>query len=263
MGRSGDGLPFFIARLGAFVYYADNTVRRYPMRAVLLAGALALLSGCGDGAQARAQARRDFQVGAFDRIDLAGSPDVVVAVGAQPSVRAEGDAATIERLEIAVVEGELRIGMRPGSGNWGGHRRVTIHVTVPALRAASISGSGDMRIDRIEGARFAGQIAGSGDLDVTALRVGEASFAVRGSGGISAAGAAPRATLNVAGSGGLSLAGFETADAAISLAGSGDIALRATRTAAIQLDGSGDVTIAGPAHCTIAKTGSGDVRCGG
>lgn len=230
------------------------------MRAAMFAGALALVAGC---AGASAQTQRSFQVGAFDRISLAGSPDVVVAVGGQPSVRAEGDADTIERLEIAVVDGELRIGMRPGSGFWGHGRGVTIHVTVPALRAASIQGSGDMRVDRVEGARFAAQIAGSGDLDVTALRVGEASFSVRGSGGISAAGAAPRATLNVAGSGGLSLGGFEAGDAAISLAGSGDIALRATRTAAIQLNGSGDVDIAGPARCTISKTGSGDVRCGG
>jgi hypothetical protein len=229
------------------------------MRAAMFAGALALLAGC---AGASAQSQRSFQVGAFDRISLAGSPDVVVAVGGQPSVRAEGDAEGVERLEVAVVDGELRIGMRPG-GSWGHHRGVTVHVTVPALQAASIQGSGDMRVDRVEGARFAGQIAGSGDLAVTALRVGEASFSVRGSGGISAAGAAPRATLSVAGSGGLSLAGFEAGDVAISLAGSGDIALRATRTAAIQLNGSGDVDIAGPARCTIAKTGSGDVRCGG
>jgi len=231
------------------------------MRAALLAGVVALLSGCA-GAQAQ-QARRDFQVGAFDRIDLAGSPDVVVAVGGQPSVRAEGDSDTIERLEIAVVEGELRIGMRRGSGTWGGHRGVTVHVTVPALSAAAISGSGDMRIDRVDGARFAGQITGSGDLAVTALRVGEASFAVRGSGDISAAGAASRATLSLTGSGGLALAGFEAGDAAVSLAGSGDIALRAMRTAAIQLNGSGDINIAGPARCTIAKSGSGEVNCGG
>jgi hypothetical protein len=231
------------------------------MRAALLAGALALLAGCG-GSQAE-PARRDFQVGGFDRITLAGSPDVVVAVGGRPSVRAEGDADAIERLEIAVVDGALRIGMRPGSGSWGGHRGVTVHVTVPALQAASIEGSGDMRIDRVEGPRFVGQIGGSGDLDVAALRVGEASFAVRGSGAIRAAGAAARATLSVAGNGDLSLGGFEAGDAVISLAGSGDIVLRATRTAAIQLNGSGDVTIAGPARCTITKTGSGDVRCGG
>lgn len=231
------------------------------MRAAFLAGGLALLAGCSSGASAQAQ--RSFQTGGFDRIDLAGSPDVVVAVGGGPSVRAEGDADAVERLEIAVVDGALRIGMRPGGGSWGGHRRVTVHVTVPSLRAASIEGSGDMRVDRVEGARFAGRIAGSGDLDVAALRVGEASFSVQGSGDISAAGAAQRATLAIAGSGGMALGGFEAGDATISLAGSGDIALRATRTAAIELDGSGDVVINGPARCTINKSGSGEVRCGG
>jgi hypothetical protein len=230
------------------------------MRAAILAGLILLSAGCG-GAQAQGQ--RSFEVGAFDRIDLAGSPDVVVAVGGRLSVRAEGDAEAVERLEIAVVDGELRIGMRPGGGWFGGHRGVIVHVTMPALRGASIQGSGDIAVDRVEGARFAGQIGGSGDLRIASLRVGEASFSVRGSGGINAAGVARRATLSVAGSGGLALGGFEAGDATVALAGSGDIALRATRTAAIRLNGSGDVDIAGPARCTIAKSGSGEVRCGG
>lgn len=234
------------------------------MRAALTAGFLFLAAGCGGGGAAEAQGQRNFQVGAFDRIALAGSPDVVVAVGGPVSVRAEGDAAAIERLEINVVDGALRIGMRRGSGGWfGSHRGVTVHVTVPALQAASIEGSGDIDIDRVQGARFAGQVGGSGDIEIANLRVGEASFAVRGSGGIRAAGAAQRAIASVAGSGDLHLGGFETGDATIALAGSGDIALRATRSAAIELNGSGNVTVTGPARCTISKSGSGDVRCGG
>src|SRR6185503_2280004 len=159
------------------------------MRTMILAAAILLVGGCGAGARSgegEAHARRDFQVGAFDRINLAGSPDVIVAVGGRPSVRAEGDAETIERLEIAAENGELRIGMRPGGGSgWFGHHRgVTVHVTVPSLQAASIGGSGDIHIDRVEGPRFAAQIGGSGGLDVANLRVAEASFAVRGSGGI-------------------------------------------------------------------------------
>lgn len=236
------------------------------MRILFLAGAILLAGGChaghGEG-QGEAHARRDFQVGAFDRINLAGSPDVVVTVGGRPSVRAEGDAEAIERLEIAAENGELRIGMRPGGGSgWFGHRRgVTIHVTVPSLQAASIAGSGDIHVDRVEGPRFAAQVDGSGDLDVATLRVAEANFAVRGSGGIRAAGAAERVNATVAANGDLDLEGFEAGDATVALVGSGDISLRATRSAAVDLTGSGDVTITGPARCTIRKSGSGDVRC--
>lgn len=239
--------------------------------AAALLSTVLIASACHAGGNAeetrRPTAQRSFDVGGpFDRIALTGSPDVIVTVGGAPSVRAEGDAETIERLEIAAEGGQLRIGLRERSGNWfsWGHRRgVTVHVTVPALAGASITGSGDMRIDRVEGARFAGSVTGSGDMNVAALAVEEASFSVTGSGDITAAGRSQRASASVVGSGDLLLRGLETANATVSVAGSGDIDIRATETAAIELHGSGDVTVAGPARCTIDKRGSGDVRCGG
>lgn len=238
------------------------------MRAAIILGSVLLLGACqasGHADEARQTAQRSFAVGAFDRIALAGSHDVIVTVGGAPSVRAEGDAEALERLEIGVEGGQLRIGNRGRSGwSWfGGHRGITVHVTVPALAGASIAGSGDMRIDRVEGPRFAAAITGSGDMDIANMRVGEASFSVTGSGGIAAAGTAQRSSASVTGSGDLDLGRLEAASATIALAGSGDISLRATETAAIELRGSGDVTVGGPARCSISKSGSGDVHCGG
>ncbi len=237
--------------------------------AIILLSSVLLLGACHAGGSAEGTgptAQRGFEVGAFDRIALAGSHDVIVTVGGAPSVRAEGDAEALERLEIGVEGGQLRIGNRGNSGwSWfGGHRRgITVHVTVPALAGASIAGSGDMRIDRVEGPRFAAAITGSGDMDIANLRVGEASFSVTGSGGIAAAGSAQRSSASVTGSGDLDLGRLEAANATIALAGSGDISLRATETAAIELRGSGDVTVGGPARCSISKSGSGEVHCGG
>src|SRR6218665_1276556 len=99
-------------------------------------GAAPVANGAATQAAGTAGAR-DFQVSAFDRIALTGASDVVVAVGGQPSVRAEGDAALIERLEIAVVDGELRIGMKPGTtwsgDNGGDNGRLTLRGTPPPL----------------------------------------------------------------------------------------------------------------------------------
>lgn len=212
----------------------------------------------------RAQASRDYQAGAFDRIQLTGSPDLVVTVGGQPSIRAEGDAELLERLEITAENGQLRIGLREGTRNWFGRNRgLTVHITMPALAGAVSTGSGDIAIDRVQGQRFAATLTGSGDIEIGTIEVGEAEFEVRGSGGIKAAGRAGRAAANLSGSGDLDLARFEAAEANVALAGSGDIAMRATRTAAVSLAGSGDINIAGTARCTVTKSGSGDVRCGG
>ncbi len=239
------------------------------MRTLGLLAAAAFVTAChaaGSAEEAGPVVQRDFPVaGTFDRIALAGSPDVVVTVGGQPSVRAEGEAEMLDRLEIVNENGQLRIGLKHSAGswfNWGSHRGITVHVTLPALAGASITGSGNMRVDRVQGPAFAGAVTGSGDLSIAALTAEQASFTITGSGDITAAGRAHQATGSVNGSGDLRLAQLETAAATLAVAGSGNIGIRATETAAVELRGSGDVTVAGPARCTISKSGSGDVRCG-
>jgi len=237
--------------------------------AILTASALGLtLAACSAGAregdgEART-ARRDFQVAEFRSVSLTGSPDVVVTVGGPPSVRAEGDARLVERLDIRVEDGDLKIGVRDGkSWNLFRHDRgATVHVTVPALEAAALTGSGDMRIDRVQAERFTASLTGSGDIVVGQLRAGEAAFSVAGSGAIRATGSAERSHVDLAGSGDVDLGRFEIRDAVVSLAGSGDVTARATGTARVSLMGSGDVTILGPARCQVNKRGPGDVHCG-
>ena len=238
--------------------------------ALLSAAALAtLVTACHAAGNAEGTgpvAQREMPVaGAFDRIALSGSPDVVVTVGAAASVRAEGETDQLDRLEVTNVGGELRIGLRDTSGSWfswGHHRGLTIHVTLPALAGASIAGSGDMRIDRVQGPAFAGSVTGSGAMNIANLTADTASFTITGSGDITAAGRARQASASLTGSGDLRLAQLETEAATLALAGSGDIGIRATQTAAVELRGSGDIIVAGPARCTINKSGSGDVRCG-
>ncbi|HST37186.1 MAG TPA: head GIN domain-containing protein [Allosphingosinicella sp.] len=218
----------------------------------------------GDHQAGGEQGRRDFTVGAFEKVALEGSHDVVVTVGGQPSVRAEGDAEAIERLDIRVENGSLRIGTRPESRSWFGHRgRVTIYVTAPALNGASIGGSGDMRIDRVQAQTFAASVAGSGDMEIGALRARVASFDIAGSGDIRASGEAEQASLAIAGSGDLALDGLQTRRASISVAGSGDVAVQASESVEGSLIGSGDVTVRGSARCNLSKSGSGDIHCGG
>lgn len=231
---------------------------------MLAAAAAGCTAGAREGDEERPTARRDFQVGQFQSVSLTGSPDVIVTVGGQPSVRAEGDARLIERLDIRVEGGDLKIGYREDSSwsfGFSRNRHVTIHVTVPSLAAATLTGSGDMRVDRVQAERFAGTITGSGDLEIGQLRATEATFTVTGSGAIRAAGAAQRTRIELAGSGDVALGRLDSRQAQVQLMGSGDIQARASETADVSLYGSGDVVIVGAARCRIEKRGSGDVRC--
>lgn len=243
------------------------------MRTLLAILPLALAAACSSG-NARdddnrqhggEQGRRAFQVGAFEKVALEGPHDVVVSVGGQPSVRAEGDAEALERLDIRVENGALKIGTRRESEGWFRRHRggVTVYVTAPSLSGASIGGSGDLRIDRVEAQRFAASIAGSGDIEIGALRARQADFDIAGSGAIRASGQAEQASLSIAGNGDLALAGLRTRRASVSIAGSGDVALQASEAVEGSIVGSGDINVRGGARCSVTKLGSGNINCGG
>ena len=241
------------------------------MRSAMILGSMLLLGACNFSAGAKEaetsgeKIRRDYQVAGFDRVALAGPHNVVVTVGGAPSVRAEGDSKLIEQLEVKVENGELRIGHKERNNfSWNSNRQtVTIYVTAPSLRAAAVAGSGDLKVDRIEGKSFAAAIGGSGNIDLAAMKVEEAAFAIGGSGNIKAAGTTGSSEASIGGSGDLDLGGLEARRAKVSIAGSGNVSARATEAADISIVGSGDVTMAGGARCTISKMGSGEARCTG
>lgn len=244
-------------------------MRRIIAMVPVLAVAAACSAGAGaqEGDRTSAAGQKDvraFEVAAFDGVSLGGPHDVIVTVGGAPSVRAEGDAEALDRLEVRVDGGTLELGERKRSGfSYKRDRRpVTFYVTAPALRKAGVAGSGTMRIDRVESERFKGSLAGSGDLLIEALRAGRADFSVAGSGDIRAGGAAGNVKVKIAGSGDVDLSGLESRTADISVMGSGEVRTRATERADVSIMGSGDVEVAGGARCTVSKHGSGNVRCG-
>lgn len=242
------------------------------MRSMMILVSTLALAACNMSADAREDkggsgrtTQQNFNVGDFQGVALGGSPDVIVTVGGATSVRAEGDADFIEKLDIRVENGILKIGTRKDSGwhmGWS-HSRVTIHVTTPRLASAAVAGSGDMRIDKVEGDSFKGTIAGSGDMEIAALKVGMADFSIAGSGGIRAAGTAGTTNAEVAGSGNIDLSGVKARQASVSVVGSGDIDANASESANVTIMGSGDVRVAGGAKCTVSKRGSGDLHCAG
>jgi hypothetical protein len=208
--------------------------------------------------------QRSFALTGFDAVGLAGSPDLIVTVGGAHAVRAEGDAEMLERLDLRVENGTLKVGYKKGdwSMNWGNRAKTRIFVTVPTLRAASLAGSGDIQVDRVQGDSFEASVAGSGDIAIAQMQVGTANFSIAGSGGITASGAAQTASASIAGSGDIDAGGLQSRTASASVMGSGDVRIRATETANVSIMGSGDVLVGGSARCTINKRGSGSVRCG-
>jgi len=207
---------------------------------------------------------RDYQVGGFERIEVAGHYDVDVRTGAAPSVHASGSEKDIERLVIEVKGDRLLIHARKDRGMFGGSWSsgdVSISVTVPRLSGAAIAGSGGIKVDRVAAQRFKGEIAGSGELSVDAIEAESVELSIAGSGNISATGKAKSVQYNIAGSGDIDAQGLTAETADVSIAGSGNVTANATATASVTTMGSGDVAMSGGAKCTVTKHGSGEVSC--
>ena len=218
----------------------------------------------GSGAAASGSGTtRNFQVAGFNGIDLRGSDDVDVRVGTGFSVRAEGASDQLDRLRIERDGDTLTIGRKNGAGfGWSKGAKVKVYVTLPRLTDASISGSGNMAVDRVNGGGFEGGIAGSGNLDIAAIEVDDAKFSIPGSGTVRASGGARALAVDIAGSGTVNGTKLQARSATINISGSGSVRALVNGAAKVDLSGSGDVDLGPNSRCTTSKSGSGRIRCG-
>ena len=213
------------------------------------------VAGSGSGTS------RTYAVADFDGVALEGGDDIDVRVGSGFSVRAEGPSDQLDQLRIVKDGDRLDVGRRKGM-SWGGHDRVKIFVTMPRIAAATISGAGNMSVDRAEGTDFTGTIAGSGDLDVTAVAVDRATVSIAGSGNLKAAGTAGMLAIEIAGSGDVAAPGLVAQRGEVSISGAGNVHAQVEGPAKVSILGAGDVDLGPKAKCTVSKMGVGEVTCG-
>ncbi|MES2135914.1 MAG: head GIN domain-containing protein [Pseudomonadota bacterium] len=235
--------------------------------AVLIA-ATATVAGCGrvHAEGGGPTVSRTYQVGNFQQIEVAGPYEVEVRTGGKPGVSARGAQKLLEKTMVEVKGDKLVIRPQDNGGwfhfGWHSKGKAVFAVTVPKLSAATIAGSGDIKVDKVQGDSFDGTVAGSGGLNVAALDVQSLKLSIAGSGGVKAAsGRARSASYDIAGSGDIDAGAVAANDAKVSIAGSGSVRAHATGTADVSIMGSGDVQVGGGAKCSVHKSGSGDVRC--
>lgn len=231
------------------------------MRAMMI-GSMMALAACGaTGATGQSPASRSYAISGFTGVALTGADDVDVRVGPTFSIRAQGPAAVVDRLLIERKGNTLRVGRVRGTTVTRGTARIV--VTMPRIDAATLAGSGDLSVDRVEGGALDASLSGSGNIRVAAMRVERATLSVAGSGDIAAAGSAARLDASVAGSGDITAPGLVARQATVAVMGSGNVTARVDGTATVSIMGSGDVDLGARARCTVARRGSGSARCGG
>lgn len=253
------------------------SIRALPLAALLLAGLTTSACSRSSDHQASSNGGTDSRessspsspqdwaaLSGFTRIDSTGPDNVVVTIGKTFSVKADGDPKSVAQLDIKVKGDSLLIG-RKSEGMWNsvnGGNGATIHVTMPAIDAVDLTGSGDFSLDRAEGKDLDLSLTGSGDLDIGTVKVGALKAEITGSGSITLAGTADEGDLNVTGTGDIDAAGLKLGRGSADILGTGDIDFASDGPIAIKIMGTGDVTVKGKAQCNTNAMGPGEAHCG-
>ena len=180
-------------------------------------------------------------VSEFDRVELAGSNNVLIRVGEKQSVVVNADDNLLDRITTEVRSGELVVGNVAGS--FSTRAPTSVEITIPKLTAVSLAGSGNMTVDGLAADSFA--------------------VALPGSGTVNGSGTADRLDVSVGGSGLVQFTEVRAADARVVVSGSGSVFVTATERLDALVSGSGAILYAGsPQQVTKNVTGTGSITGG-
>ena len=195
-------------------------------------------------------------VPAFDRIEIGGEYEVLVRVGAGPSIVLEGDDNLLPLVRTEVRNGTLHIesekDLRPRD-------EIRIDVGVETLNAIQSGGSSDVAVRDVRSSAFDVGVSGSSEV-VANGEFGDLSASISGSGEIHMNGTADAIDGKVSGSGELDLLEVRARSARIEVSGSGDATVQVSDRLDASVSGSGDVRYRGQPAIDMDVSGSGSVE---
>ena len=200
---------------------------------------------------------KTLNVDKFDGVGLTFSGDVYLRQGNTQSVKVEGQENIINNIVTDVQDGYWKIKFDRPVRN---HDPIKVYITVPTLRKAAISGSGDLKSDggftNLSNLELG--ISGSGNIDFDAEA--ESIIAkISGSGDIDLEGKADEAEVRISGSGDIQAYGLKAQNCEVRISGSGNCQITAEERLDVRVSGSGDVYYKGRPRINSKVSGSGDL----
>ena len=202
--------------------------------------------------------KQEIDLNNFDGVKLAFSGNVLLSQGNTQKVVVEAQQNIIDNIVRDVKNGTWRIKFEK---NVRKHEKVIVHITMPHLTSAYVSGSGNLRtinhfsdLDDIEMG-----VSGSGNLNLD-LDADDIDCSISGSGNVHLKGTADEIDLSVSGSGNISAYDLVAGVVDVSISGSGNAEVHAKSDLVVSVSGSGDVRYKGSPSVNSRVSGSGRVR---
>jgi hypothetical protein len=206
-----------------------------------------------------ATSTEDRTVGNFDDVQSFGQFDISISYGQVPSVKVQAESNLQQYIEVSVDNNTLNIRHRQNY-NFHSPGGIKILVTAPALRAARLSGSGNIRTEN--------QIPAPDHLDLETSGSGNISYNVKaasvnahisGSGNIEVSGNTEELEAGITGSGSIKAGNLDSKKTSVSISGSGNAAVVAKEKLNANISGSGDIYYRGQPEVSSHIAGSGTV----
>ncbi|HPM78631.1 MAG TPA: head GIN domain-containing protein [bacterium] len=198
----------------------------------------------------------------FTKIEMNGSLDLQLTVAeGEARYKLEGDKQRMGYVDLAIVEGVLRIKERPAhvAVMMG---KVTVIVRAPRIEAVTLNGSGNAQLRGKFGDALQLLITGSGDVDFSGEAVA-IQTTINGSGDLTAQGRANAFTVEINGSGQIKARELSAENASALINGAGRGELTATRSLRATIMGAGAIVYYGdPAQVEQRVMGAGSITAG-
>ncbi|PIF05116.1 MAG: hypothetical protein CSA36_08420 [Draconibacterium sp.] len=199
----------------------------------------------------------------FSKIALRISANVYVEQGKKQEVRVEAQSSIIKDV-ITEVNGRTLIIRFPAkflfrNFNTG---KINVYVTMPEIDGLTLSGSGDIYVDKLETRILDLLVSGSGSLKIDNLSAERISAAISGSGGVNIYDGekADELKISLSGSGDINALGIEAEEVRATIAGSGNSLVKSNGSLTARIVGSGNIFYEGNPYIESSIVGSGTVK---
>lgn len=199
-------------------------------------------------------------VGALGGLEVNGSVQMDVRVGAQPSLQVEADSNLLPLVRTETRGNTLKVWIESGYRSSHGIR---VTYTTPQLGQIKSAGSGKLVVNNLNGGALTFSKDGSGE-SLLSGQVGSLNLQLNGSGNVNAEGlqSGGNANLNLTGSGRVSMGALSADAVNVNLRGSGEMLANGTvKHLNVNLVGSGAANLARlvSQRADLKTSGSGDI----